>query len=98
MYYTHVDLAPSIAQDATVSRGQVLGNLVAVAGTPPHLHFALAERSGGENVGVDVVALLLRTADTPTITTLAFFQDGRPPQEAGSSTPVPAPPTPVPSP
>jgi murein DD-endopeptidase MepM/ murein hydrolase activator NlpD len=81
-YYTHVTLAPGITEGALVPRGEVVGEVIGVPGIPPHLHFAIAERRGGTNFGIDIYQLLLATAGTTDVTTLTFTQDGSPP--AGS--------------
>ena len=97
MYYTHIDLAPGITNGAAVVRGQVLGHVIELPPKPSHLHFAICERRAGQNFGVNIYALLQRIANTATITTLTFLQDGRPPQEGGSPTPPPTTPTPPPT-
>jgi murein DD-endopeptidase MepM/ murein hydrolase activator NlpD len=96
MYYTHIDVAPGIALGADVVRGQLIGHVVENAPTAPHLHFAIAERRGGTNFGVNIYELLKTMANQPGTRTLTFFQDGRPPQES-AGTPTPPPTTPPPT-
>ena len=99
MFYTHIEIAHGIAQGADVVRGQLIGRVVENAGTAPHLHFAIAERREGTNFGVNIYDLLRAMANHPGTRILTFFQDGRPPQEAGGSTPTGTPtPTPFPTP
>jgi murein DD-endopeptidase MepM/ murein hydrolase activator NlpD len=81
-FYTHIDLAPRTTEGARVVRGQVLGSVLEAPDIPPHLHFAIAERIAGRAVGVDIFERLVDTANTPTVTRLTFFQDGRPPESA----------------
>jgi hypothetical protein len=79
-FYTHVDLGPGIAEGATIARGDVVGNIVESSGIPTHLHFATAERIGGVNHGVNIYDLLLSDTFASEAATLAFSQDGSPPQ------------------
>lgn len=77
--YTHVTLASGITQGAILARGQDVGDVVEVPGIPPHLHFAIAERRGGTNFGIDIFDLLIASANSSDVARLTFFQHGRPP-------------------
>jgi murein DD-endopeptidase MepM/ murein hydrolase activator NlpD len=77
-YYTHVSLGPGITENALISRGDVVGEIVEVPAIPPHLHFAIAERRGGVNHGIDIFDLLVETAGSADVMTLTL--DGTTPQ------------------
>jgi murein DD-endopeptidase MepM/ murein hydrolase activator NlpD len=79
-FYTHIDLGPGIAAGATIARGDAVGNIVESAGIATHLHFAIAERIDGVNHGVNIYDLMLSDTFAVEVTTLAFSQDGSPPQ------------------
>ncbi len=84
-YYTHVTLGEGITENAIITRGQVVGEVVEVPGIPAHLHFAIAERRSGTNFGVDIFDLLLATANTSDVLTLTFSQDGSAPSSGSAS-------------
>ena len=57
-----------------------IGEVIEVGGIPPHLHFAIAERRGGTNFGINIFNWLLESANTQDVARLTFSQDGQPPQ------------------
>lgn len=79
-FYTHVTLAPAIAEGALVARGDDIGEVIEVSGIAPHLHLAIAERRAGTNFGIDIFEHMIATANTTGATRLTFFADGRPPE------------------
>jgi len=79
-YYTHVTLAGGITEGAFIARGDDIGEVIEVGGIPPHLHFAIAERRGGTNFGINIFNWLLESANTQDVARLTFSQDGQPPQ------------------
>jgi murein DD-endopeptidase MepM/ murein hydrolase activator NlpD len=89
LFYTHIDVQPVIDAGADVVRGQVIGTVVGNPPTAPHLHFAIAERRGGQNFGVDIFQVLVEMANKPDLRTLSFFQDGSPPQVTAGPAPPP---------
>ncbi|MFB7335703.1 hypothetical protein ACFC00_29320 [Streptomyces adustus] len=83
-FCTHLTGVPSsLAVGSSISRGDFLGTVLKVDPTPPHLHLALVEIiggvPGGTYQGVDLYKLFLDTANTDTVTTVTFLQDGSPP-------------------
>lgn len=83
-FYTHItNLAPGLAVGSWVSRGDTLGEVVSFDGIPAHLHLALVEiiggLPGGHYEGVDLYQFFLDSADSDIPATVAFMQDGSPP-------------------
>jgi murein DD-endopeptidase MepM/ murein hydrolase activator NlpD len=85
-FYQHITAVPAaIKKGATISRGDPLGEVYIIpkSGMPPHLHWALVEiiggAPGGRYVGVDLHTKLLAIANTSTVLTVTFNQDGTPP-------------------
>ena len=77
-FYTHIeDLPAAITNGASVSRGDVLGNVSTTTGAA-HLHFALAEKVNGTFQGVNLNRFFIDTANTSTVTAVTFSGDGRP--------------------
>ncbi|MEU9608909.1 M23 family metallopeptidase [Streptomyces sp. NPDC048057] len=77
IFYTHLQADPSIFIGATIARGSVIGTIS--AGNPSHLHFALAERRGGTNFGVNLYSAFQGRINTTAIMTVEFPQNGSPP-------------------
>jgi murein DD-endopeptidase MepM/ murein hydrolase activator NlpD len=75
-YYTHVSLASGITENAMVAREQVVGEVVAVAGIPSHLHFAVGVRTNENYTGVNIYETLKATANTSDVTTLTISAGG----------------------
>jgi hypothetical protein len=85
-FYTHVtDVPARIRIGAAIRRGDLLGKVHPGHGTP-HLHMALVEIIGGapngRYVGVDLFSEFLAIANTSTVISVTFNQDGRPPTVA----------------
>jgi hypothetical protein len=83
-FYTHItDVPAGISDGSPVSRGDLLGYVYKFPGTPPHLHLALVEiiggAPGGQYMGVDLYDLFLEMANTDTVSSVTFNQDGSPP-------------------
>ncbi|KAB1984182.1 peptidoglycan DD-metalloendopeptidase family protein [Streptomyces triticiradicis] len=83
-FYTHLtDVPDGLGVGSTVSRGDFLGTVLRFDPTATHLHLALVEIIGGAPngtyTGVDLYKLFLDTANTDTVTTVTFMQDGSPP-------------------
>jgi murein DD-endopeptidase MepM/ murein hydrolase activator NlpD len=77
-YYTHVTLDPAITEGTTVDIGQIIGDVVEVAGIPPHVHLAIAVRTADRYTGVDIYEQLEDTAGTTDPFTLVLSDDGTP--------------------
>ncbi|GAB2816966.1 hypothetical protein GCM10022221_13550 [Actinocorallia aurea] len=78
-FYTHFkDLTEHVVPGGMISRGELMG--VVVAAQPPHLHLALAERRNGDNFGVDLYEFFRTNINVAEPTSVKFFQDGSPPQ------------------
>lgn len=75
-YYTHLSLGPGITEGAIITRGQLMGHVVAVAGIPPHLHFALGVRTSEKYVGVNIFELLDATGNTSGVKTITVTGSG----------------------
>jgi hypothetical protein len=89
-FYTHLaDVPANLAVGSTVSRGDVLGTVLASGGIPPHVHMALVEiiggAPGGRYQGVDLYQLFLDISNSDTVTSVSFMQDGSPPVPGGGS-------------
>jgi murein DD-endopeptidase MepM/ murein hydrolase activator NlpD len=87
-FYTHLTgTQPGLAVGSAVNRGDALGTVYGFAGIAPHLHLALVEILGGapngRYQGVDLYQLFLDTANTDTVTSVEFRQDGSPPVAGG---------------
>jgi hypothetical protein len=84
-FYTHITCVPlDLAPGSWVNRGDLLGMVHAIQGGPSaHLHLALVEIIGGAPSGtykgVDLYSLFLRMANTTSVTSVTFNQDGSPP-------------------
>lgn len=85
-FFTHLTGTPDgFAVGSTVSRGDLLGNVLAFDGISPHLHLALVEivggAPGGQYTGVDLYPFFLdlEVAEPGTVSTVSFPQDGSPP-------------------
>lgn len=79
-YYTHLTLPEGMTEGTMIARGDAIGEIIEAGGIPPHLHFAIAERRGGKNFGIDIFDLLLESANTEDVARLTFSQDGSPPR------------------
>lgn len=85
-FYTHItDVPAGLAAGSMVERGDLLGYVLEMPPTAPHLHCALVEIVGGpaagQYQGVDLYDLFLRLANTQDVATVTFFQDlGVPPE------------------
>lgn len=93
-FYTHITDTPAgLGVGSVIRRGDPLGTVHAFAGILPHLHLALVEIIGGapngRYQGVDLYQHFLDTANTDTVMTVAFMQDGSPPVRQGGSHPAP---------
>ncbi|MFD4907019.1 peptidoglycan DD-metalloendopeptidase family protein [Kitasatospora purpeofusca] len=77
IFYTHLQADSSVSIGASIARGSVIGTIS--SGTPSHLHFALAERRGGTNFGVNLYSAFKAGINTTTVMTVRFPQDGSPP-------------------
>jgi len=83
-FYTHITAVPDALRVGTwVARGELLGTVYAIAGTEPHLHFALVEiiggLPGGQYKGVDLYSHFLNIAESGEELSVTFNQDGSPP-------------------
>jgi murein DD-endopeptidase MepM/ murein hydrolase activator NlpD len=76
--YANIAAATGIELGTELARGDILGHVIEDARFTPHLHFALAERRDGVNVGVDIYSLLGETLNSTSVATLSFSQDGNP--------------------
>lgn len=93
-FYTHITATPAgLGVGSVIRRGDPLGTVYAFAGIPPHLHLALVEIIGGapngQYQGVDLYQHFLDTADTDTVMSVTFMQDGSPPVPQGDIYPAP---------
>ncbi|MGW0191160.1 peptidoglycan DD-metalloendopeptidase family protein [Streptomyces sp. NPDC003362] len=77
IFYTHLQADSSIFIGASIARGSVIGTISAA--NPSHLHFALAERRGGTNFGVNLYSAFKSGINTTTIMTVEFPQNGSQP-------------------
>jgi hypothetical protein len=89
-FSTHLNqLAPGLSVGSSISRGDVLGHVVGTA-TSPHLHLAIVEIIGGPPAGdyrgVNLSRWFRDTANTTTVGTVTFYQDGRTPTINGGGT------------
>jgi hypothetical protein len=83
-FYTHItDVPSSLTVGSRVSRGDLLGKIYAPAGAAAHLHLALVEiiggAPGGRYTGVDIYQKILDIANTATVLSVTFKQDGSSP-------------------
>ncbi|MEZ5209530.1 peptidoglycan-binding protein [Gordonia sp. (in: high G+C Gram-positive bacteria)] len=94
-FYTHFREVPAeVKPGATISRGQYLGTLVPVAGSP-HVHLALVEIIGTKYQGVNLYSWFDATVGSDAECTVTFHQDGSAPSIDGegsipSSGPTPS--------
>ncbi|HET7782548.1 MAG TPA: M23 family metallopeptidase, partial [Arthrobacter sp.] len=77
-FYTH--LKASVTVGSTVTRGQVIGDIVSFGGIPTHLHLALGERRNNVYTGVDLYDYFRATSNTEIVLIVRFFQDGSAPE------------------
>jgi hypothetical protein len=87
-FYTHItNVPPSLGVLSRVSRGDLLGTVHSVRGTPAHLHLALVEiigaLPGAQYTGVNLYQLFLDTTNTTNLIYVTFNQDGSPPGVCG---------------
>jgi murein DD-endopeptidase MepM/ murein hydrolase activator NlpD len=75
-YYTHLTLGSGITEGALVTRGQVMGEIVAVPNIASHLHFAIGVRTSENYVGINIYETLKATANTSDVTTLTVSGGG----------------------
>jgi murein DD-endopeptidase MepM/ murein hydrolase activator NlpD len=85
-FYTHLtDTPEGFGPGSTISRGDYLGSVMTCGGIPPHLHLALVEivggLPGGQYQGVDLYQFFLELegAESGTVVTVTFAQDGSAP-------------------
>ena len=87
-FYTHLtDVPAELGIGSKVTRGDLLGTVLAHGGITPHLHLALVEiiggLPGGEYRGVENLYEFFRdlhAADPGTVVPVTFMQDGTPPE------------------
>jgi hypothetical protein len=76
-----------LAVGASVSRGRPARNRLLLRRDPAHPHLALVEiiggLPGGQDHGVDLDQFFLDSADSDTVSTVTFNQDGSPPVVSG---------------
>ena len=83
-FYTHItDVPAGLGVGSDVTRGDLLGKVHSVGGTPAHLHLALVEiiggAPGGRYMGVNLYEHFKARANTNTVSSVTFKQDGSPP-------------------
>ena len=82
-FYTHFELAPGlvVAGGAPITRGQLLGHIVAVAGISSHIHFALGVRTNEVYSGANIYTGLQELSNTSEVRSFTLSDSGG----AGSS-------------
>jgi murein DD-endopeptidase MepM/ murein hydrolase activator NlpD len=84
-FYTHLsDVTTGLGVGSDVKRGDVLGKVYLAAGTQgAHLHLALVEivggAPGGRYMGVNLYEHFKAKANSNTVSSITFKQDGSPP-------------------
>ena len=84
-FYTHIsDVTTGLGVGSDVKRGDVLGKVYLAAGTQgAHLHLALVEivggAPGGRYMGVNLYEHFKAKANSNTVSSITFKQDGSPP-------------------
>jgi murein DD-endopeptidase MepM/ murein hydrolase activator NlpD len=83
-FYTHItDVPASLRVGSQVSKGDLLGRIYAPAWAASHLHLALVEiiggAPGGRYTGVDIYQKIQDIANTATVLSVTFRQDGSAP-------------------
>lgn len=86
-FYQHITSVPATVRvGATISRGDLLGEVYVVKGMASHLHWALVEivggAPGGRYVGVNLNSTFIALSNTSSTKTVTFNQDGSPPTAA----------------
>jgi murein DD-endopeptidase MepM/ murein hydrolase activator NlpD len=76
-FYTHFDLEPGIAAGSEITRGQQIGRVVAVAGIPSHVHFAIAVRTNEVYTGANIYEQLKAMSNTSDVRSLTLSDGAR---------------------
>jgi hypothetical protein len=75
-YYTHIALEPGIGIGSELSRGQLVGSVVAVQGIPSHLHYAMGVRTNESYTGVNLYADLQAMSNTADVRSFTLSDGG----------------------